>query len=185
MSFDPRFASTRTKPRLDFGACDYSAIHDVANSEDDVPLPSVWQSSRGGRRPEELFESSSDAPFEIDRTSSTVRIKPGSFVSVLDGLSNTTLLAEQAGKPLQYDQSRNAENVLPREGAWATAEFASFYAAGVNQNNLTGIYGFHSGAVAAQCDGSVHLFSAEMNVEVVTSLLSRNGAEIIDDADWR
>lgn len=28
-------------------------------------------------------------------------------------------------------------------------------------------------------------FEAERNIEVVTSLLSRNGAEIIDAADWR
>jgi len=168
------------------GACDYSAIHDVANSEADAPLPAVWQSSRGGRGLEDpLAPPEFSADFDIDRTSSTLRIMPGSFVSVSDGLSNTTLLVEQAGKPLLYDQNRNFDNVLPSEGAWVTTEFASFFAAGVNQNNLTGIYGFHSGAVAAQCDGSVHLFSAEMSAEIITSLLSRNGAEIIDAADWR
>ena len=168
------------------GACDYAAVHDVANSVGDAPLPAVWQSSRGGRGLEgPLVPTEFSLDFNIDRTSATLRIMPGSFVSVVDGLSNTTLLVEQAGKPLLYDQSRNFDSVLPTEGAWATAEFASFSAAGVNQNNLTGIYGFHTGAVAAQCDGSVHLFSADINVEVITSLLSRNGAEIIDAADWR
>ena len=172
------------------GACDYSAVHDVANSEADAPLPGVWRSEGGARRPTGEFPPSIDTPlseedFDVDRLSSVLRIDPGHFRAVLDGLSNTTLLVEQAGKPLLYDGSRNVENVLPREGAWATAELSSFYAAGVNQDNLTGIYGFHAGAVTAQCDGSVHFFAAEMNVEVVTALLSRNGAEIIDSADWQ
>ena len=168
------------------GACDYSAIHDVANSEADAPLPAVWRSATiAPRRLGTIEDPSFGFDFEVDRRSSAIRIEQGSFVSVLDGLSNTTLLVEQAGKPLLYDQSRNFDTIMPREGAWATAELSSFYSAGINRDNLRGIYGFHTGAVAAQCDGSVHLFSAEMNVEVVTSLLSRNGAEIIDDADWR
>jgi len=124
------------------GACDYSAIHDVANSEADAPLPAVWRSAAGGPR-----QIGTVGDFEVDRRSAAIRIEHGSFVSVLDGLSNTTLLVEQAGKPLLYDQSRNFDTVLPSEGAWATAELASFYAAGINQNNLTGIYGFHTGAV--------------------------------------
>jgi len=128
------------------GACDYSAVHDVANSEADAPLPGVWRSEGGARRPTGEFPPSIDTP-----------------------------LSEE-----DFDVDR-----LPREGAWATAELSSFYAAGVNQDNLTGIYGFHAGAVTAQCDGSVHFFAAEMNVEVVTALLSRNGAEIIDSADWQ
>ena len=167
------------------GACDYSAIHDVANSEADAPLPAVWRSAAGAPRQLGSAGGPIEFDFEVDRRSSAIRIEQGSFVSVVDGLSNTTLLVEQAGKPLLYDQNRNFDNVLPSEGAWATAEFASFFAAGVNQDNQTGIYGFHSGAVAAQCDGSVHLFSADMDVEIITSLLSRNGAEIIDAADWR
>ena len=172
------------------GACDYSAIHDVANSEADAPLPAVWRSVANAPTQQNVVLGTIDQPlsddnFELDRLSSALRIQPGHFGSVFDGLTNTTLLVEQAGKPLNYDRNRNSENVQPREGAWATAEFSSFYAAGVNQDNLTGIYGFHSGAVTAQCDGSVHLFSADMNIEVVTSLLSRNGAEIIDAADWQ
>jgi len=167
------------------GACDYSAIHDVANSEADAPLPAVWRSLNAAPRPLNAILGSLTSVFDVDQASQTIRVEPGNLASVLDGLSNTTLLVEQAGKPLHYDQNRNSENVLPREGAWATAELSSFYAAAVNLDNLTGIYGFHTGAVTAQCDGSVHLFSPDMNVEVITSLLSRNGGEIIDTADWR
>ena len=173
-----------------YGASDYSGIHDVANSEADDPLPAVWQSLATFRRqlgaigfPSGPGAFSTFSP--DDWLNSAQRTMPGHLRAVSDGLSNTTLLVEQAGKPLRYKQNRNAEIIPPREGAWATAEMSSFYAAGINRDNLTGIYGFHTGAVAAQCDGSVHFFSAEMNADVITSLLSRNGAEIIDAADWR
>ena len=174
-----------------YGACDYSGIHDVANSEAEDPLAAVWQSVTSA--PRQLGSigigfGNGFTSFDInpdDWLNSAQRAMPGSLRAVLDGLSNTTLVAEQAGKPLRYNQNRNAENLPPREGAWATGEMSSFYAAGINRDNLTGIYGFHSGAVVAQCDGSVHLFADDMNAEVVTSLLSRNGAEIIDSSDWR
>ena len=121
----------------------------------------------------------------IDRISPTLRITAGKFNMVADGLSRTALLAEQAGKPLHYNRARIAEIISPREGAWATADFSSFYAAGINRDNLTGIYGFHTGAVVAMCDASVHLFSEDMEPEVVTALLSRNGDEIINTKDWQ
>ena len=163
-------------------ACDYSAVHDVANTESDIPLPGAWRKTEASPASQlDLFSAS----FPVDRLSPAFRIEQGELRSVLDGLSNTTLLVEQAGKPLLYDRNRKAEEVLPREGAWATAELSSFYAAGVNVDNQTGIYGFHAGAVTAQCDGSVRLFAADMSPEVVTALLSRNGAEIIDGDDWQ
>ena len=177
------------------GACDYSAIHDVANSEADVPLSAAWRSvneapTQSNPVPDPDFQPSfvgplGGEPFDVDQLSAAVRIQPGHLGAVLDGLTNTTMLVEQAGKPLRYGRNREVEDVPPRNGAWATAELSSFYATGVNQDNLTGIYGFHSGAVTAQCDGSVHLFSADMNVEVITALLSRTGSEIIDAADWQ
>jgi hypothetical protein len=39
--------------------------------------------------------------------------------------------------------------------------------------------------IVAMCDGSIHLFSTDMEVEVVTALLSRNGDEIINANDWQ
>ena len=158
-------------------ASDYSAVHDVANTEADMPLPGAWRKAEASQ-PDSVG-------FDLDRRSPAIRIEQGDLRSVLDGLSNTTLLVEQAGKPLLYDRNRKAEEVLPREGAWATAELSSFYAAGINRDNQTGIYGFHTGAVTAQCDGSVRLFAADMSPEVVTALLSRNGAEIINGDDWQ
>ncbi len=168
---------------LSLGACDYSGIHDVAHNEGENSIAAAWRSAD-----EVLTEGVGPGPadgFNVDRISPTLRITSGKFNMIADGLSRTALLAEQAGKPLHYDRTRLAEVVLPREGTWATAEFSSFYAAGVNRDNLTGIYGFHDGAIVVMCDGSAHLFSEEMEAEVVTALLSRNGDEIINAADWR
>ncbi|NOZ41044.1 MAG: DUF1559 domain-containing protein [Planctomycetes bacterium] len=167
---------------LSIGACDYSGIHDVANNEGETSIAAAWRSAD-----EVLTEGMGGTPadFNIDRISPSLRIMPGKFNMIADGLSRTALLAEQAGKPLHYDRVRHAEAVLPREGTWATAEFSSFFAAGVNRDNLTGIYGFHDGAIVVMCDGSAHLFSEDMEAEVVTALLSRNGDEIINADDWR
>jgi len=168
------------------GACDYSAIHDVANQEDEDLLPAAWRSKAKGEGEGAEDVAATPTSIEQDRYNPALRIEPGRLKMIGDGLSNTAMLVEQAGKPMQYDQARVAEVVdVPKEGAWATAEFSSFYASGVNRDNLTGLYGFHSGAVVAMCDGSVHLFAADMEVEVVTALLSRNGDEIIDADDWQ
>ena len=169
---------------LSLGACDYTGIHDVASNEGEVSIAASWRSA------EEVLIDGLTGPgpadtINVDRISQTLRISSGSFNMIADGLSRTALLAEQAGKPLKYDRTRIAEVINPQEGAWATADYSSFYAAGVNHDNLTGIYGFHQGAVVAMCDASVHLFSEEMEPEVVTALLSRNGDEIIETGDWQ
>ena len=169
---------------ITLGACDYTAIHDVANNEGETSIAAAWRSAE-----EDLIDGLTNPGsidnINIDRISPTLRITAGKFNMVADGLSRTALLAEQAGKPLHYNRARIAEIISPREGAWATADFSSFYAAGINRDNLTGIYGFHTGAVVAMCDASVHLFSEDMEPEVVTALLSRNGDEIINTKDWQ
>jgi len=172
---------------LAIGACDYSAVHDVANDESTVPFHAAWRSA--GEAPTEFSPVNGTVFFEedfnLDRISPLLRTKPAELRMIVDGLSKTAIVVEQAGKPLKYDETRRAETVLPTEGAWATAELSSFYAPGINQNNLTGIYGFHEGAFVAFCDGSVHLLFDEIAPEIVTALLSRNGAEIIGDSDWQ
>lgn len=165
---------------LAVGACDYSAVHDVARSESDSPLPGMWQ----------VEEEPSDVtgnPTQVrnDLLSPYIRTKTAKLRLATDGLSHTALLVEQAGKPMKYDHHRKGEPAPPKEGAWATAEYSSFYAAGVNVDNLTGLYGFHSGACVAMGDGSVHMLDERTEIEVITALLSRDGDEIIDATDWR
>lgn len=73
----------------------------------------------------------------------------------------------------------------PTEGAWVTAELSTLTAAGVNQDNRFGLYGFHAGANVAMCDGGALTLGADAEWTVVAALLSRDGQEIIDGGDWR
>lgn len=168
---------------VQLGASDYSAIHDVASQFEDERLPAMWRSLAQS----EVEEGDGAFPAGVggDRTSPAIRQKNGKLSMTEDGLANTALLVEQAGKPQHYDRRRVAEHASLSEGAWATAEFSSFYAAGINVDNQTGIYGFHPGALVAMGDASVHMFSEDMEVEVITALLSRNGDEIISAEDWQ
>lgn len=188
--------STPTAPRtltslgwennVEAGACDYSAIHDVSNDESETPLAAVWRSKADNEDGQFGDGVGGPAFNNVDRTSPQLRTMYGRLSMIEDGLANTAMLVEQAGKPLHYNQARLAEELdVPSEGAWATAEFSSFYAAGINHDNFKGIYGFHRGAIVAMCDASVQVFAENMEVEVITALLSRNGDEIIDTADWR
>ena len=167
------------------GACDYAAVHDVASHEEAPPLAGVWRSMAVVGVEEGQVPGGIDT-VNMDRVSPQLRTQAGHFRMVEDGLAHSALLVEQAGKPLKYDRSRVADaNVLLSEGAWATAEWSSFYAPGINVDNLTGIYGFHNGAIVAMSDASVHLYSVDMEPEVITALLSRNGDEIINANDWQ
>jgi prepilin-type processing-associated H-X9-DG protein len=55
---------------------------------------------------------------------------------------------------------------------------------GVNRNNYS-TYGFHpGGANVLHCDGSVHLWSSQMDDKTHAALLSMNGSESITTSDW-
>lgn len=184
---------------LELGSTDYVAVFDVRS---DTPKSGAWF---GGESPDELqgrdpaFDTSmdggaggvpvgGDAPeFSIvpDSHNAEIRKIPSSLRRVRDGQSNTVLIVEQAGKPTRKRPFSHGEELgeIPIEGAWITSEYASF-SAGINQDNHAGPYGFHNGATAAMCDGSVHFFSREMEPNVLGALLSRDGGEIVSTSDW-
>ncbi len=167
---------------LNAGASDYSAVHDVA---DPLLSSGIFPAAWATKGPVDFVDTTGTPAFASDPQSARVRTQFGHLAWIRDGLSNTALVVEQAGKPLHFNRSRTSTAELLREGPWATAELSSIYAAGINVDNQAGIYSFHVGAMTAMCDGSVHLFSPEMEVEVITALLSRKGAEIINSSDWQ
>ena len=71
------------------------------------------------------------------------------------------------------------------EGPWTSAEYSSFHGEGVNLDNRSDPFGFHSSANVVMCDGSTHAWSAEMDADVMRALMSKDGGEIIRDTDWR
>ncbi len=127
---------------------------------------------------------------------------------ITDGLSNTLLLIEQAGRPsewrvgkltksdsTQFGMSPNAR------GAWAGWGSIAFSAAdaetgetpgrgdstdcSVNCNNWFGIYGFHEGgANVLFCDGSVRFVGARLDPLTFAYLTVRDDGHVIDHEDF-
>ena len=120
---------------------------------------------------------------------------PTPIALVSDGLSNTILMNEAAGRPDYYimgvRQASNSGMSNPYWwGPWAsfnayaiTGYNATGTAAGtacsINCNNSAGVYSFHTGgANFAFCDGTVRFISTSIPVLTLMQLFSRNGSEI-------
>ena len=167
---------------LQLGAADYAAVFDVRQAFNSGGQTGAWF---GGAEPDLV-----DGPLmtEMDAArdvfNAQIRTISSTLRRVRDGLSNTVLLVEQAGKPARL-ATFDISNPVPTEGAWITAEYSSFYASGVNQDNYAGPYSFHAGAMAVMCDGSVHFWSRNIEREVMMALLTRAGSEILDSGDWQ
>ena len=106
------------------------------------------------------------------------------------------LVIEQAGKPTRIpnEELNDETDLMPSEaesnlqpieseGAWLTAEYASF-STGVNKNNHAGPYAFHNGVSVVMCDGSVHFWPEEIDEDVMFALLTREGSELYSSGDW-
>ncbi|MCE9548200.1 MAG: DUF1559 domain-containing protein [Planctomycetia bacterium] len=114
---------------------------------------------------------------------------------IKDGLSNTILMAEQAGRPVYYiDRQAQASNTSMTNpkfwGCWAA--YQSVQAQGwsaaatpatggivpMNRTNSQGVYSFHNaGANFGFCDGSVRFISDQISVQLLLALCTRDGKE--------
>ena len=171
---------------LQVGASDYAAVFDVRRAFEVAGGQSgVWNGSADPAFLEmDTVATVPDPEFTRDVFNARIRTQPATFRRVRDGLSNTALLVEQAGKPERLSKIE-IQDPAPTEGAWVTAEYSSFYASAVNQDNYAGPYSFHAGAMVIMCDASVHFWPREMEQEVMIALLTRAGSEILDSADWQ
>lgn len=165
---------------LSAAASDYVAVYDVRFPGRSFPLPGAWS---GGVDLDRMEEP--PVPVEGDRLNPGRRTEPANVAAIRDGLSNTVLVVEQSGKPKVYGLNRDPTPSEPSEGPWASAEYSSFQGAGVNLNNQSDPFGFHHSANVVMCDASAHTWSADMDPQVMRALMSRDGGEIIREADWR
>ncbi len=103
------------------------------------------------------------------------------LLDIEDGLSNTILLREHAGRPLFCSNQACAEPEeygMSGEGPWATAEDGSAILLLSND--------FHAGGSnVAMCDGSVHFLRESLDPLVLGALYSANTGEPLRDQDWR
>lgn len=178
---------------LAIGSTDYAAVFDVRSPYATSIQTGVWY---GAIPPDAIAEHDTDSSipgmdpeFSLvnpDSYSAEIRKIPSTFRRVRDGLSNTVLIVEQAGKPKRENRLGVPPIETPgsaTEGSWVTAEFASF-AATVNKDNHAGPFGYHSGASVVLCDGSVHFWPSEISDRVMFALLTREGSEIVGSNDW-
>ncbi|QDU25679.1 hypothetical protein ETAA8_07490 [Anatilimnocola aggregata] len=114
------------------------------------------------------------------------------FADITDGLSNTTWVVEDAGRPQAYngDRSRNSSGSASGS-AWADPE-NSFSLDGYNTDCTAGpvncainccnkdeIFGFHpGGANAMMGDGSVRFLAKGTDVRIVARLVTKGGGEV-------
>ncbi len=118
------------------------------------------------------------------------------LANITDGLSNTLLLAEFAGRPDHWIKGKKqpTNNGLQWKnwwGPWASYQssiFKTWSADGtnpsgpctVNCNNNWGIYAFHpGGANILLCDGSVRLIAESLDREIFAGLVTRAGEEVL------
>jgi prepilin-type processing-associated H-X9-DG protein len=163
-------------------ACDYTAVFEVFPVADGESFAGAWCASGVSTIDGQVPPGSEITP---DAAGLLARTRPNKLKNIRDGLSRTVLLVEQAGKPMHYGERDLPTPAILGEGAWATGELATYFAAGVNRDNLAGLFAFHSGANVAMGDGSVRMLAAGAEWGVVAALLTGAGDEIIADDDLR
>lgn len=110
-------------------------------------------------------------------------IREARLRDIRDGLSNTILVAERAGRPDLYRRGA-AVDPYPNDmdhfqAAWGISTHFPWlipqHAQSINQSNNMGIFSFHrSGAHACLADGSVRFLSQDINQDVVNALITRS-----------
>jgi prepilin-type N-terminal cleavage/methylation domain-containing protein/prepilin-type processing-associated H-X9-DG protein len=116
---------------------------------------------------------------------------------ITDGLSQTSMITECAGRPQCWQAGRYVPDLYSSGGAWA---------AGPNRINLSGampdgssrngpcaincinnqeVYSFHpGGANVLFADGSVHFLRAGMDIRILARLITRAGEEVVSPGDY-
>jgi prepilin-type N-terminal cleavage/methylation domain-containing protein/prepilin-type processing-associated H-X9-DG protein len=153
-------------------ACDYAGSHGIGGDGAWNPrFRGVWSTVHTVLETGSLEEGRSD------------HCRPPRLTDVDDGLSNTLLVVEQAGKPNWHP--RTDFEVGFSLGPWLTCELDGFADVRVNEINFSGIYAYHPElANVLLCDGSVRAMSTATSREFFLALVSRIGGEVIRDQDW-
>ncbi len=112
---------------------------------------------------------------------------------IIGGLSKTILFAERAGRPdwyrrgmpvEPYPYSNPEEGMDNHQAAWGISThfwwLVFWHEQTVNENNVSGIYSFHSsGANVALADGSVRFLSDGTETSTLNALVTRSAGDIV------
>lgn len=126
---------------------------------------------------------------EVDPYLSILQEDGSSPREVTDGLSNTFMLFEDSGRPLEYVEGQLVDKESVNGARWADRDqkFTLKEICGeaqtqmFNCDNKNEIYSFHAGgAMFLYGDASVHYHSETMDANTFVSLFTRSGDDIID-----
>jgi prepilin-type processing-associated H-X9-DG protein len=115
---------------------------------------------------------------------------------ILDGTSQTILMAECAGRPQLWHGREKIPDVWLTGGGWAsrnlswcrgaTQDGTAFYdRCAINCTNDREVYSFHpGGANVVFADGSVHFLKVGLDIRILAALVTRAGGEVVADGDY-
>ena len=117
-----------------------------------------------------------------------IRENPGEFKDVSDGLSNTIMLVERAGRPLHMVDGRpNVTDDNPNadyhgQVGWSASDpihnRINRFNLGVNHDNQQGIYAEHAGgAYVALADGSVTFLTESTDIITLANMIGRSDGD--------
>ena len=115
------------------------------------------------------------------------------IADVTDGTSHTILITECAGRPTLWRTGRPVTGTYAAGGPWVSGTLVfgqgstpdgvtKIGPCSINCTNDREVYSFHpGGANAAFSDGSVHFFSASLDIRDIARLATRAGGEVVSD----
>lgn len=116
-----------------------------------------------------------------------MRVRPA---QVEDGLSNTFLLFEDAGRPFRYELGKDSGTLTGTDYRWANWQLYIVLHKScngsqlMNCSNSSEIYSFHPGGCNfAHADGSVRFHTEDIPADTLVSLLTMAGGEVVDDGN--
>lgn len=143
------------------------------------------------------------------RNCGVLQRRSSKLAEITDGLSNTILVVECAGRPNLYQNgrlvadgttpktwsgSRSVTRPFPTGGVWASHNKGFLIdgaqgdgntairpgTCGINCSNDNEVYSFHTGGSnVLLTDGSVRFLSASLAIEELAAMVSRNGGEVV------
>ncbi|HXG08887.1 MAG TPA: DUF1559 domain-containing protein [Gemmataceae bacterium] len=125
-------------------------------------------------------------------TGSTIRVRR--WASVTDGLSNTILYCEDAGRPQEFVAQKRPSGATTSGAGWAD-EAAEFGFQGctppndtrpgtvaINCTNDGEPYSFHANGInVSMCDGSVRFISEGIPIRIFARLVTAQAGEVVGD----
>jgi prepilin-type N-terminal cleavage/methylation domain-containing protein/prepilin-type processing-associated H-X9-DG protein len=137
-------------------------------------------------------------PQPADINGVMVTNQPQRIADILDGTSNTLVLAEDAGRPQRW-RLRNLVNAQASNTSASWADRNNLIAptgalpdgskrlgpCSMNCTNDNELYSFHPGGVnAVFADGSVHFLRENLSLAKVSRMITRSGGETLDGDEF-